>query len=863
MITLNVRAILLRSSYRYLIKHPWQVALAILGVALGVAVIIAIDLANHSAQQAFSLSAEVLTGKASHRIVAASSQGIDEKIYGQLRQRSHSTPLAPIVEGYAIAESAQNERRFPSQTLQIFGVDPFAEAQFRGFAADVGGQSGLTSLLTQANTALILKSTADRLGLIKGSSIQLNVNGQSKAITIAEFIQAKPGYAQTALNNVLLMDISVAQELLAHIGYLSRIEVIIAENQQTSTMLKQIQSLLPSNLQIQTTRSISDTLNQMTGAFQTNLQAMSLLALLVGMFLIYNIMAFSVIQRRRFIGLLRAVGVTSKQVLTLVIAEALCIGIIGTVLGLILGVILGQGLLMLVVRTINDLYFHLDVSTLDISLWSLLKGIALGLGATLLSSFIPAREALKIPPRAVLNRSHLEQRTHQLVPKLALLGSFMIALTLLLLLLPTRSLLFSFSLLFLIFTGYALMIPYLVSKLMKYIKPIAVYFLGNLGAMTTRSITSGLSRTGVAVTALTVAVATTIGVSTMVGSFRQAVDHWLTQSLRADIYISLPKSTLTAQLSDSLHQSIVQLDSVADISLGLWTKVLTDNGQSNLLVLQVPELGFAGFKLKQGDSDSAYADFQHEDSILISEPYAYKHQLGVGDTLALTTEAGLKTFAIIGVYYDYGSDQGVISMSRQVYSRYWQHPGASNLGVYLKPDTQVDQVILQLQEQLTKIDQFDDLALLIRPTKTLRDNSLAIFDQTFAITYVLRLLTILVAVVGIFSALMALQMERAREFSILRVIGLTPRQLWKWITFETSLMGLLAGMLAIPLGLLLSVILIFVINQRAFGWSMAISVNAFEILSSVMFAVFAAWLAGLYPAYQMTKSKPALALRDE
>ena len=253
-----------------------------------------------------------------------------------------------------------------------------------------------------------------------------------------------------------------------------------------------------------------------------------------------------------------------------------------------------------------------------------------------------------------------------------------------------------------------------------------------------------------------------------------------------------------------------------------------------------------------------WSEFAKNDVVIISEPYAYHHDLEVGDLLHLPTDGGKVAFKIAGVFYDYGSDQGVVTMHRATYDRHWNDRVVSSFSLYLRDGVDVESFVDRLNS-----NQLMHHSLRIRSNRTLRQKSLQIFDRTFVITDVLRLLAICIAVVGILGALMAIQLERAKEFAVLRATGLSPKQLWGLVTTESGLMGLAAGVIACPLGLVMAWVLIFIINRRSFGWSMQFHFDLDPWLTALVLSIVAALIAGLYPASRMAKSLPALALRYE
>jgi putative ABC transport system permease protein len=248
-------------------------------------------------------------------------------------------------------------------------------------------------------------------------------------------------------------------------------------------------------------------------------------------------------------------------------------------------------------------------------------------------------------------------------------------------------------------------------------------------------------------------------------------------------------------------------------------------------------------------------------AVMVSEPFAYRHDVAAGLRVRLNTDRGRHDFPVAGVFYDYGSSAGVVVMSRATYDRFWDDRAVSAIAVYAAPGTDPDALIGALRARADEVA--PPAEVVIRSNRALREASLEIFDRTFAVTRVLRLLIVVVAFVGVLSALMAQALERTREVAFQRALGLTPRQVWGVITAQTGLMGLVAGLLAMPVGVLLAAVLVFVINRRSFGWTMPLDVRPDVLLQGLGLAVVAALLAGLYPALRMAGASPAEALRDE
>lgn len=823
------------SGLRHLLRHPWQLALALLGIALGVAVVVAVDLANVSARSSFDRSLEQVSGRATHRI-EGDERGIPEAVYRQLRAELGLREAAPAVTG--LAEVAEQ----PGVVLRVLGLDLFAEAPLRSTPL-ASEEVDITAFLTTPGAALFPP------GLTDAATLTLLIGDRRQPVQRLGTLDG-PG-----LDNLLVTDISTAQALLDRRGRLSHINLRLPAGQAGEQQAARVRALLPPPLTLTTVAERAASAAQMSAAFSLNLTAMSLLALLVGLFLIYNAISFSVVQRRALWGMLRALGVSRRELLTVVLGEALLLGLVGTLLGLWLG----TGLVGLVTRTINDLYYTLPVTTFTLAPLSLLKGLGLGLAATLVAALLPAYEAAAVPPGSALSRAQLEARWRSALPALVLAGLALLGASWAVFALTT-GLVAGFFGLFLLILGCALLTPPLLAGLAAVINRPA-QALGLLPAMAIRDLPRHLSRTGIAVAALMVAFAATVGVGVMVDSFRSGVTLWLNDLLNADVYVA-PAALGETRGELTLHPATLAAlratPGVAAVSTFLGRDSESQGQPLRLMVVDLAPLAEAGYQFVAGEPARAWAAFKSGDAVLISEPLAYRQALRVGDALTLQSDRGPQAFAIAGVLRDYASEHGRVFMHRATYARYWDDRVIESAAVYAAPGVSAGELRARLEQQAGALQ-----ALELRANRDILNLSLDIFERTFTVTQVLRLLAIVIAFVGVLSALLALTLERAREFALLRAIGMLPGELGRLVLMQTGLLGLLAGLFAVPTGLVLAYVLIHVINRRAFGWTLPFQADPGLLLQSVLLAVLAALLAGVYPAWKLARTPPAQALRTE
>jgi putative ABC transport system permease protein len=427
---------------------------------------------------------------------------------------------------------------------------------------------------------------------------------------------------------------------------------------------------------------------------------------------------------------------------------------------------------------------------------------------------------------------------------------------------PTRSLVISFAATFAVIVGCALMVPVATGFLMRGSAMPLGRIWGSLGRMAPRGVLNSLSRTAIAVMALMVAVSVTIGVSLMVSSFRGTVVTWLGETLQGDIYISAPSLTATtpsAPLEEEAIQRVREWPGVAQAYVLRTVTVDSPDGPVQVAATDNFEIGQERVFLASDVPAEAVWGRMQQGAVIVSEPFANRTGLPLrGGKVTLETANGQREFPVVGVYYDYASTQGTVLMALPVYQELWQDMAITAMALKLAAGSDADGTARQLQESLVPVQR-----LLVRANQSLRNEVLEVFDRTFAITGALQLLATVVAFIGVLSALLSLELERQRELGILRAVGMTVRQLWGLVLLETGLMGGVAGLLAMPTGYILALILVYIINRRSFGWTLQMQVDALPFIEALLVAVIAALLAGLYPAWRMGRMLTSEALRSE
>jgi putative ABC transport system permease protein len=845
------------ASLRHLLRHPAQLALALLALAAGVATIVAVDIATASSRRAFELSMRAVNGPAT-QIITGGPQGLDQKLYVRLFTDAPlsggTQPVyAPMVEGYVTVHG---------QVMQLVGVDPFASASLQGSRnatpAGTVGENPLGAMrrwFLERGAIVMAAGTARQLGLQVGDQLSVSIGGISHRAALIGLIGGdRPGDA-----TLILTDIAQAQEWLGLPGRLTRIDVRMPRGPEGRTALARLRRELPPGARLERTAGQLRQTLDMTSAFSTNLTAMSLLALLVSALLIYGAVSFTVIQRRRSIATLRALGATRREILTVVLVEAAALGAAGAGLGVLLGLAVGHELVRLVSRTVNDLYYVVAVQQVAVPRGTVIEALAAGLGTALAASLLPALEVAGSAPQLGLRRSALEDRATRTARRLSWLGLGFAAAAGVLIATSGRSVIAGFAALFLLLLSVAAVTPSALRATAK----LAARLLARasaVGRLALEDVAASLSRTGVAVAALGMAVAAMIGVSIMVESFRVSLRDWLVQTMRADIYVAAPGPGVgrpERRIEPAVLRALLAVPGIADHSASRSVVVHSSRGDIALDALHLAPGSYAGIDLTAGDPRTVWSAYAGG-ALLLSESLAWRLRLRPGDRLALITAHGPREFPIAGIYHEYGSGVGSAMLSLRVYRRLWNDESVTAVGLYLAPGIDAAREIARL-EAATAGRQ----SLLIRSNAQIRAMSLQIFDRTFVITRVLYWLSAAIAAIGLVSALLAWELDRTRELSVLRALGLTPRGAAALIEAQTLFMGGAALLAAVPAGLIIAVVLTKVIDRRAFGWHIQMHLHATQFVNALALALGAALLAGLYPAWRTATGPIAGEMREE
>ena len=831
---------------RPLFREPMRALLTLSAIAIGVAVVLAIDLAGTAAAGSFRSSMETLAGENDLEIVTAG--GVPENVVATLASLPYALRVTPRIEDYAIVAETK-------QTIPLFGLDLVAQADRVTTSFNFSGNDDAWKSFAAKDSIWLGES----VGRKPGDHIDLIINDRVATYTVRGLFPDSNGSAAA-----VVMDISTAQNALNRFGRIDRVLVQVPQAASLEDWRQRLRQALPAGVQVRAAGAGTNENRRMLAAFRWNLRLLSYIALVVGAFLIYNTISVSVVRRRSEIGIVRALGASRGLVLAAFVAEAACFGLLGALIALPLGRLMAGGAVRMMGATVEALYVSSRPGVIALTPFSVLLSLLVGGGVAVASAYSPAREASFVPPMEAMARGRREYTT-----RVHKTRDFIIALAVGLAAAAASRApaiggkpLFGYLASLLLICASAFAMPALVYAISSVASRLLKKILGVEALLASRSLSSSLRRTSVLVGALSTAIAMMTAVGIMVGSFRETVLLWMGDQLPADLYMrpaGNPAADRHPTISTELTEKIARLPGIAAVDRLREYEISYEGMPAGLGSIELNILRSyhnADFLSGRKTSD-VLAELRDSRAVLVSEPFANKHHVRPGDSLALSLGDNVASFRVADIYYDYSSERGSILMDRNVMLRYLPDPAASNLAIYVAPDARIEDVRAEIERAAA------GHRVLMFTNRDLRGEALRIFDRTFAITYALEAIAVLVAVMGVAGALLALVIDRRRELGLLRFLGAASGQIRKLIVIEAGLIGLLANFAGIALGFALSLVLIFVVNKQSFGWTIRFHWPVAVLLGALTTVYAATVLASLYPARVAVRLNPVEVVHEE
>ncbi|MDA8241641.1 MAG: FtsX-like permease family protein [Nitrospiraceae bacterium] len=812
---------------RNLLAERFLTVLSIVGVALGIGLFTGVKVASDRAVASFESDIRGTIPFANYEIVDTAGVDFPEEIYSKVRTIDENSFPVLTVNGY-----------LPSlhETVKINGTDIVKTARF----LDVGpsGGRGYGDYFTVINGVIITKRFAASHSIGKGEILKALMYDREYRLKVVDVIDipALP-------SNTFIMDLGNFQEFFGKEGYLSGIDLQTGEKTAA-----EIEKILPPSLSIAGKARLIEDRKSLVKSFRYNLQFVSLIAILVGIFLLYNTIFISVVKRRTEIGVLRALGMRRRSVVLLFTAQGLILGLIGSALGIIFGQIAAYFSVAAVRKTITTMYGAISISDYLVSTGDVLLALGLGAVISFLASAVPAYEASRVRPTESAKEGTFESKYQGRRGTLATAGGVLVLSGCLVSYVDYRTMPFDFPFLayagiLLIILGFTFLSPSYLALLLRLLRrPIEKVFRAT-GGLTVADMQGSVYRFSVALMSVAISSALIFALLILIFSFRNSLKAWTSRNIAADVYVkpaSCRSNFCYFPLSSELVKTIEGLPEVAGIDRFRTLQIDFRGGKI------VAGFGNRNIRERLGRTnsrgESPVYTYSGDRVVGISKYLSVKYGLKTGGRITLDTPKGKKEFTIIDVFSSYSTTSGFMYLDRKWLKEDWGLDDTTQLGIYLRKGTDTGRFIGRLKAML-----LPRYALEITNTAELRESVLSIFDRTFAITYAIELISIVVSLIGVINTLLALVLERKREISIFRYLGGSWAQIRDMLVLAAGIVGITGILMGGVMGPVMSVIFIEVINKISFGWDISfhLPVLYLAVVTTVLFLTTLS--AGLIP----------------
>jgi putative ABC transport system permease protein len=800
-------------------------------VAVGVGAFNGIRQASRAASSNFGLFNQAVSGKSDFLIESPVQRIKEEDLY-----KLDQLPMDPdwhlisVIEGSVTALEKQGEGK---KQLRLVGLDllalgnlpTLAQQSFKFSDDDTNWYDWLGS----GDEVWVGQKVAEALGVKVGDEISFLASGHLSKMKVRMILDDPEGNLP---DDLVLADIPTVQNLLSRPGELNRVEVVIdqIERREDTKYLAKIKSRMltemPDHLTLSPTQNRAADRAAMTAAFRLNLTILSLIAILVGAYLILQALDAAVVRRRAEIATLRSLGVDGSVLFFTYLLEAFALGLLGSIAGVGVGQVLAMGAVGMLADTVNALYFATSVEALRLTFADVLVGIVLGLVFSMIAGWLPARDANQTPPAQVLARGDWSPGFAWLRhPKVAVL---LILIGWVFLLFPpvviesgSKIPVGGFLASGCWILGAALLSGHVLVVLAGWARPIATSPVARLACS---RLQDGSSRHRLAVAGLVVAVSMVTGMFQMIASFRGTIEEWFDVRFQADLYVS--------------ESGVTGSGNVNGIDPKLLNELLTDPNIRYADVMRVcyakPPMGrtiLAGVDMKHWSEEARQiwlkepgelSPVEGAEPALISETFARRFDLLSGGVVELETPAGIKKVSPMGIFCDYGNEFGMAAVSSTTWKEWTGGDRPINASLFLNDVSKLDETRDRLRIAYPGLD--------VRNEKELRDVALGIFEQTFQATNALSFIGLAVAFTGLLLGLFSIFDESTQTWMTLKHLGFsTPRFIWA-AGLEGAGIGVAAWVAGAITGLALGWLLVFVINVQSFGWTLLWTVPLESIL---------------------------------
>jgi putative ABC transport system permease protein len=852
-------------SWRHAVRHRLRTALTFFGIVLGVAVIVAIAVVNRSLTTSFQSTIDQIAGKAVLQ-VANGESGIDESLFPAIRDTRGVRDVAAAVEGFLPLAGAPGER------LYVYGVDLLTDSAIRDhqFSGSAFAFEQALDFIAQSDSIAVTESFSHRLNLPLGAKLILLTSQGKRDYTVRALLKEQ-GTAKVFGGSFALMDLPVAQKTFGKEGKLDIVDLTIEEGEQIETVQQRLRERLGGAAEVERPHKRGEQIEFLLTSFRVGLFFVSLIALFVGFFLIYNTVSVSVIQRKKEIGTLRCLGIKRGELLRLIITEALLLALGGSCAGVVLGWLLARVALVSVGETVRNLFSLVDLVGSTLSRSDLALALGSGVAVAVLAALHPAWQAIRVSPLENARQAAWQPANRGKTSWANRLGLLCLVISPMLLLLASSvdGSVERFSvgvvgmLVFLL--SLAFFSPAIISYAVRWFWRSAVRLPGLTwveARLASDSLRRNPVRSGITVATMVISLAAIFTIATFVNSVRGSLLAWVDQMVTADLIVSSGARTAGPKNVPLREDLLPELKKIAGVKIVDLYRLIRSSYKGKPIFIESFSARESGsvrsLPMAEGDGAQALREMGEGKGVIISESFRSKFGTTTNDTVELPTPSGKTGFKVIGVYVDYSSDSGSVLLDRALYKKYWKDGLLDAFDLWLEPGADEQLIIRTIRENYGEPYQ-----LFISTHRELKDAVVRIMEQSFVVNYAVEIVAVVVAIFSVINTLLASVLDRTREIGVLRAIGATQAQVRRIVVMEAGWMGLIGGVLGLIAGTVMAYHHVVYNTKMLTGWTFQFYYPYDVAIFSVIATVILCLLAGYGPAKQAASTSIVTAIGYE
>ncbi|MBS1819886.1 MAG: ABC transporter permease [Acidobacteria bacterium] len=843
-------------SWPYFRKHVLRTLLTTAGIVIGVAVFVGMHTANQSVLFGFNHTVDRIAGKTQLQVTAGET-GFNEEVLETVQSAPSVAVAVPVIE--AVVDTGIKGRG----SLLVLGTDMTGDRSLRDYDLEEGDEAVIDDplvFLAQPDSIILTREFAEANGFGVNSTLALGTVLGPRQFTVRGIMKSS-GLSTAFGGNLAIMDIYAAQRMFGRGRTFDRIDLSVRDGHSVAEAQQELQRLLGPGFQVDSPAGRGRQFEAMTAAYSMMINISSVLALVIGMFIIYNSFSIAVTQRRSEIGILRALGASRSQIRWLFLGESAVTGIIGSAFGLLAGLVIARAIAASIGTLMRDVYgvaqradeIATDPRTLGLAM-------LIGVITSVVAAWIPARQAAAVDPVQALQKGKYQVLSAGESRLRAGVAAVLVLVALVCLVGSGSRIVFYVG--FLLVIAAALLLgPLLALGLARLLRPLLRAIRPVEGSLAADSLIQAPRRTSGSVAAVMLSLGLVVAFAGMSGASYNSIIDWMDGALNPDLFVSPSQDVVirTLRFPQEMGQEIAAIPGVSRVQPVRNARIVYRGTPVMIVATDIQSLSqTVQRKPVVGDAETMWRETAAGRGLTVSDNLAELQKIRLGDTIEIPAPHGTIRLPVVAVVVDYSDQQGTILMDRTLFQQYWHDDSVNLFRVYLQPGATVPDVKARILEHYA-----GERQVFVLTNRELKEYILRVTDQWFSLSSVQIAVAVLVAILGIVNTLTVSITDRRRELGVLKAVGGLHAQIRGTIWLEALTIGALGLILGLGFGAVNLYYILEIVHRDIAGMRLDYVFPVRVALALVPTMLGAAFIAALWPAESAVRGSLVEALEYE